>query len=136
MEQLIPAIITEKEENDSLVCCMSWGATDILERKKRRTLFRFIGRYWRDSEVAYREFFSFERLFYFIWNVIKEGITAPSCNGSSNSCLQLMLYKKYKRRVQKHLPTAITIVITQKLRCGCCSRTTHRDLRCVPAQHS
>ena len=30
MEQLIPAIIFEKEEDDgSLVYCMSWGATDI-----------------------------------------------------------------------------------------------------------
>jgi hypothetical protein len=60
MEQLIPAIIMEKEENDSLVYCMSWGATDILKKKKYGH-FRFIGRYWRDSAMAYSEFFSFER---------------------------------------------------------------------------
>jgi hypothetical protein len=62
MEQLIPVITIQKEENDSLVYRMSWAATDI---KKKKTLFRFIGGYWRDSAMAYRELFNFERHFVF-----------------------------------------------------------------------
>jgi hypothetical protein len=51
----MPAIIMEKEEDDSLVYCMSWGATDILKGGGGKTdTIPF-------HRKAYREFFSFDR---------------------------------------------------------------------------
>lgn len=65
MEEVIAAIILDEDEDDDLlVYCVREGATDILsERNYEGYYSSLIGRYLTDSEMKFREFFSFERHF-------------------------------------------------------------------------
>jgi hypothetical protein len=68
MEKLIAALTLEAEkDNDLLVYCMSDSATDIFKKMKDEGYYcsLMIGRCLMDSEMKFREFFSFEGHFPF-----------------------------------------------------------------------
>jgi len=67
MEVTIPAIILENEEDDSLIYCISAGATDMFKKRKdERYYSTLIGRYLTDREMKFRKIFqSFEGQFPF-----------------------------------------------------------------------
>jgi hypothetical protein len=80
-------MLEEEEDDDLLVYCMGGGCSRHSEVKESILT---------DGEVTFRHFFRVSNdIFSFIVNKIKEG-TTPSCDQSSDSCMQLVVYKKYK----------------------------------------
>ena len=92
-----------------------WGAQWTFWRKEKRwgTPLHWIGKYFDGQWDDIQGIFQFQRdIFSFILNEIKEGAITPSCDQSSNSCLQLVVHRKYE--CHKQTPTPPT----------CCHKTS------------
>ena len=84
---------------------------------------------WHSENVL-----EFERHFPFHLSIMKESITTPNRNRSTNSCLQLM--KLQTPWTNTNFSCLLSEYFCFKSRSGRRRRTTQRDLRSVPARHS